>query len=69
MATLYQRFGLKVRKLRKERKLTQEKLAEMAKIDPKSVIEIEAGKRNSKLKTLHDIARALKVSSSDLLPF
>ena len=66
MAT-YKKLGEKIRRIRKESKLTQEELAELAKIDPKSVIDIEAGKRNPTLKMLNKISLALKVSSSLLL--
>lgn len=67
MAT-YKKLGEKIRTLRKERGLTQEKLAELAKVDPKSVIEIESGKRNPTLKTLSKISSSLKISVEDLLP-
>lgn len=67
MATVYSKFGLQVRKLRKQRGLTQEELAEKANIDPKSIIEIENGKRNPSLKTIHKIAKVLKTSTSELL--
>ncbi len=63
----YKKIGEKIRLLRKEKGLTQEKLAEMAKIDPKSIIDIENGKRNPTLKTITKIAAALKTSISNLL--
>ena len=66
MAT-YKKLGEKIRRIRKERKLTQEQLAELAKVDPKSIVEIEAGKRNPTLRMLNKIAHALKVSSFVLL--
>lgn len=66
MAT-YKKLGEKIRRIRKERKLTQEQLAELAKIDPKSVIEIEAGKRNPTLRTINKIASALKAKIDELL--
>ncbi|OGH14562.1 MAG: hypothetical protein A3H50_01390 [Candidatus Levybacteria bacterium RIFCSPLOWO2_02_FULL_37_10] len=66
MAT-YKKLGDKIRRTRKERNLTQEQLAELAKVDPKSIIDIEAGKRNPTLKTIHKIARALKVKPVDLI--
>jgi len=67
MATIYKKVGEKIRKLRKEQGLTQEKLAELTNTDPKSIIEIELGKRNPTLKTISKVARALKVRSSELL--
>lgn len=64
----YKKLGEKIRSIRKKKELTQEKLAELAKIDPKSIIEIENGKRkNPTLKTINKIARVLEVSISDLL--
>lgn len=69
MATIYKKFGEKVRKYRKQQELSQEKLAEMAKIDPKSIIEIENGKRNPTLKTIKKIASALKVKPKTLLQY
>lgn len=64
----YKRLGEKIRRLRKDRSWTQEKLAESANVDPKTVIELEAGKRaNPTLQTLNKLARALKTSLEDLL--
>lgn len=63
----YKKLGEKIKTLRKERKLTQEELAELAKVDPKSIIDIENGKRNPTFKTLGKIATALKVSPAFLL--
>lgn len=64
----YKRFGEKIRKLRRNRDWTQEKLAELANVDPKTVIELEAGKRaNPTLQTLNKLARALKTSLEELL--
>lgn len=64
---LYKTLGEKIRTYRKERGLTQEKLAELASIDPKSIIEIENGKRNPTLKTISKIAQALRASLPQLL--
>jgi len=67
MATIYEKTGDKIRKLRKQKGLTQEELADLAKVDPKSIISIEAGKRNVTLKTLKKIALALDIQPSVLL--
>lgn len=64
----YKKLGGKIRKLRKGRNWTQETLAELANIDPKTVIELEAGKRaNPTLQTLNKLARVLKTSLEDLV--
>lgn len=67
MATIYQKVGENIRNIRKQKGLTQEDLAGLARIDPKSIIQIENGKRNPTLKTLRRIALALKKNPSELL--
>ena len=67
MATIYQNLGQNIRKIRKKKGITQEKLTELAKIDPKSVIQIENGKRNLSLKTLKKISFALNLKPFELL--
>lgn len=66
MAVIQKRVGEKIRLLRRQRGLSQEKLAEVIKMDFTSVNELENGKRNPSLKTIHKIAGALKVSVKDL---
>ncbi len=64
----YKRLGERIKKLRKDKHLTQEELSELANLDPKTVIELEAGKRaNPTLQTLNKLARALKTSLKELL--
>lgn len=65
MATLREKFGKRIRKLRKKQGLTQEKLAELAKIDYSYLNLIEAGKRNPSLKRIGKLARVLKISLSE----
>ena len=62
MATIYARFGSKVRELRKKRKLSQQELAEKARMDFTSISEIESGLRNPYLKTIYKIASALNIN-------
>jgi len=62
------KYGEVIRRLRRERDFSQERLAEMARIDPKTIIQIEGGKRNPTLKTLQKIASALKVDLKELIP-
>lgn len=69
MATIYEKFGEKVRKLRKDRDLSQEALAELIKRDPRTVVAIEAGKRNPTLNTINKIAQALKITLPELFKF
>lgn len=67
MATVTQKLGDKIRKFRKQKGLSQEKLAELAKIDYSYLNLIEAGKRNPTIKRLAKIARVLGVPLKDLI--
>jgi transcriptional regulator with XRE-family HTH domain len=53
------RFGQRVRQLRLARQLTQEGLAELARLHPTYIGGIERGERNVSLDNLLKIARAL----------
>ncbi len=63
------KFGRQLRKLREERRLTQEQLADKAGMHFTYIGQIERGVRNPSLVNLHKIAKALKVSAGQLLPF
>ena len=64
----YARYGEKIKRIRRERDVSQEQLAEQASVDPKTIIEIEGGKRaNPTLRTLNKISRALKVRLENFL--
>lgn len=60
-------FGRNVRKLRQQRRMTQEKLAFEAEIDLTYVGGIERGKRNPSLLVMVRIADGLSVSVTKLL--
>ena len=60
-------FGKNVRRVRQQRKLTQETLAFEAEIDLTYVGGIERGKRNPSLLVMGRIAEALSVPLSKLL--
>ena len=59
-------FGDNVRRLRKAKKLTQEKLAEAANCHPNYLGGIERGERNPSLKNILAIAKALDCETSRL---
>lgn len=63
---LYRKVGERIKSLRKKQGLTQEKLAELTKIEARSIVAIETGKRNPTLKTLSKIAKALNIEISKL---
>jgi len=66
VARALNRLGKRVRALRLERKLTQEEAAEIAKLDEKHWQDIEGARTNPTVATLVGVARALKVSLSEL---
>ena len=59
------RFGHAVRKLRQERKISQEELAERCGLHRTYISDIELGKRNVSLENIERIAAALERSLSD----
>ena len=60
-------FGRRVRELREERKLSQEKLAELAQLHRNYVGGIERGERNVSLLNIVKIARGLDVRPAKLV--
>ncbi|HZS21804.1 MAG TPA: helix-turn-helix transcriptional regulator [Pseudonocardiaceae bacterium] len=60
-------FGIVVRQLRKERGLSQERLAAAAGIDRAYMGGLERGQRNPSLTTIDRIAVALDLSISEVL--
>lgn len=61
------RFGRRVRELRQQRGLSQEKLGELAELDRTFVNQVEAGSRNVTLTTIVKLAHALDVDPGDLV--
>ena len=60
-------FGHRLKAIRSERGLTQEKLAELSGLHRTYVGAVERGERNISLKNIHALAVALDVSLSELL--
>jgi transcriptional regulator with XRE-family HTH domain len=65
-SNILDRFGKRVRELRKARKLSQEAFADKCGLDRTYISGIERGKRNVALYNLENIAQALGVSISEL---
>lgn len=66
---LKSQLGQKIQTLRKKRRLTQEKFAELIGIDPKNVSKIENGNNYPSSETLTSIAKALGVEIYELFVF
>jgi len=62
------RFGEKLRKLRKERGISQEELAGRAGLHRTYVSSVERGERNVSLETVDKLARGLALPMGDLMP-
>ena len=67
--TLKQDLGQRIQKLRKDRKITQEQLAELVGIDPKNISRIENGNNYPTSENLTSIAKALQVEIYELFVF
>lgn len=59
----------KIKQLRIKKQMTQTETAIQADIDPSYYPRIERGESNITLETLFKLVKALKVKSSDILPF
>ena len=59
-------FGARLRAIRTEQHLSQEKLGKMIKVNRNFVGEVERGKQNICLDNILQLARALKVNPRDL---
>lgn len=62
-----QLFAANMRRIRLERKLTQEKVAELADLHPNYVSSVERSERNISICNIERIARALGVTMSELV--
>jgi transcriptional regulator with XRE-family HTH domain len=62
-----QKFGHRVRELRKARELSQEAFADECGLDRTYISGIERGKRNVALRNIEAIARALGTTISELM--
>lgn len=63
----YRAIGVRVRRLRKERGLTQQALAELSGQEPSNISHIERGATKLSLPTLVSVANALEVTVDQLL--
>ena len=67
MGNINKEVGFRIREVRQERGLSQEKLAALANLHRAYIGQIERGEKNIGLKNLEKIAKALGVNIKDLL--
>lgn len=68
MSDILVRFGHKLRAIRQSKKVSQEKLAELARLHRTYVSSVERGERNISLLNIERLALALGVPLQDLMP-
>jgi ribosome-binding protein aMBF1 (putative translation factor) len=66
---ILRKFGKKLQKVRKSKGISQEELAARLSMHRTYIGMVERGERNPTIRTLYKVAKALKVESSELLPF
>ena len=62
-------IGENINSIRKGKKISQERLAELADMHPSHISDIERGKINASINAYYQIAKALNVALSDLVRF
>jgi transcriptional regulator with XRE-family HTH domain len=67
LAQVKKTIAKRVRARRADLGLSQEQLAEVAVLDPRHIQKIEAAESNMTLETILKVAKALKMSGSDLI--
>lgn len=60
-------LGLRIRYYRKEKHITQEKLAEICNLHPTYVGQLERGEKNATIESIYRIAKGLDIPISKLL--
>lgn len=68
MADVFVRFGQRLREVRHEKGISQEKLAELAGLHRTYVSSVERGERNISLQNIEKLATALGVTMARLMP-
>lgn len=63
----YTLIGIRIKKIRKSKKMTQDKLSELSGISPQHLSQIESAKTKLSLPTLVNICNALDVTADKLL--
>lgn len=66
MITVQEKLGVRIKELRQEKGISQEKFAELADLDRTYISGIESGKRNVSIDVVSRIARVFGISISEL---
>lgn len=69
MVTLKNKFGKRIRELRKSKKLTQEQFAELIGMEPSNISKMESGLHFPQPEKLEKLAKILDVNVSELFNF
>ncbi len=69
MTSLKQKFGKRVREIRKSKGLTQEQIAELINIEPPNVSKMESGLHFPQPDKIEKLAKALDVNIQELFDF
>ena len=67
-SSIHSRFGANLRKIRLDKSISQEGLADLAGLHRTYISSVERGERNVTLETVEKLAKALGVSMSKLMP-
>jgi transcriptional regulator with XRE-family HTH domain len=68
LSTIFVRFGLRLREVREQVGISQEKLAELAGLHRTYVSSVERGKRNISIENIERLSRALGTRMALLMP-
>ena len=66
---LLNQISANLSKIRKEQRYTQREVAELADLNPNYYAKVERGNGMPSLKTIHKLAKALKVTATDIVGF
>ena len=67
--TIEERFGMRIRELRKHQQISQDELAFRCNLSKNYVSDVERGTRNITLKVVEKFAKGLNVSLTELFCF
>lgn len=66
--TIFKKFGIRLRAIRRQKGLSQEELAFKSSLHRTYISDVERGSRNISLANIEKLAKALKTPMRELLP-